>query len=776
MKRVSLILAAALATVVAAWLFCPRPDLDEFCPHSQVFFDTNDRLLRLTLAADERYRLHCALNDISPQLVEATLMYEDRNFYDHPGVDLPALARAAWTTYVRRSRRVGASTITMQVARLRWRLHTSTIGGKLHQVLRALQLTRHFTKARILEAYFNLAPYGGNIEGIAAASRIYFDKPPDRLSLPEALTLAVVPQNPSHRNPAAETGLGHLQVARKNLFERWTAVHPEDLKLAGFFQQPLAVRRPNRLPFLAPHAVNHLIGKGLPQDKQSIRTTIDLNRQRTLETLVKQYVTRRSAEGIVNAAALVLNHQTMAVTALCGSADFFDDAIQGQVNGTAARRSPGSALKPFIYAMAMDRGLIHPMSLMKDAPRRFGGFTPENFDQRFLGPVSAHDTLILSRNLPAVRLQVSLGEPGFHDFLKRAGIGDLKPATHYGLSLALGGAETTMLELSGLYAALANGGRQRPLRMVADDPPFSAGEPLLSPEASYLTLDILKDNPPPDSHALLIMATTGNQVAWKTGTSHGFRDAWAIGISGELLVAVWVGNFDGSGNRAFVGRRAAGPLLFDILNAMVPDTKWRVDDLVDFSQLNLKRIDVCAASGNLPGHDCPHTKKSWFIPGVSPIRVCTVHRAIPIDPGTGRRACRFEPGRTRLEVFDFWPSDLLSIFRQAGIALKTPPPFAEDCSLDTQAAAGRPPAIKSPQSNLEYAMRSGNPSARTVPFSAVADGDVDRLYWFVDDRYEGFSSPMAPMLWTPRPGRFEVRVVDDHGRAARTTVSVRIVD
>lgn len=775
MKRALIIVAIALAAAAAAWVLCPRPVLEAAYPWSRAFFDAHGRLLRLTLAADERYRLPCSLDEIAPRLVEATLMYEDQDYFRHPGVDPAALVRAAWTTYISRSRRVGASTITMQVARLRWRLHTDTIAGKLSQILRALQLTRHFDKHRILEAYFNLAPYGGNIEGIAAASRIYFDKSPDRLSLPEALTLAVVPQNPTRRNPAADTGFAHLQAARRHLFRRWIETHPADRQLAGFFERPLAVRRPEQLPFEAPHFIQHLMVSGLLSDRQTVHTTLDLGWQRVLVSLVDEYVGRHRAEGIVNAAALVVDRRSMAVTALCGSADFFNDAIHGQVNGTAARRSPGSALKPFVYALAMDRGLIHPASLMKDAPRRFGGFTPENFDQRFLGPVSAHDALILSRNLPAVRLQVDLGEPGFHDFLARAGIDGLQPAAHYGLALCLGGAETTMLELVGLYAMLANGGRLQPLRMLVDTPIGPSGVRLLSPEASYLTLDMLKDNPPPDSHKTSRFTAAANQVAWKTGTSHGFRDAWAVGVCGDTVAAVWVGNFSGEGNRAFVGRPAAGPLLFDILGAMVPDTGWTVADAANFSRLNLKAIDVCAATGDLPGRHCPHTRTAWFIPGVSPIRVCTVHRAVAIDPATGRRACRPVPGRTRQEVFAFWPSDLLAIFRQAGLALRTPPPFTEDCDLDVQAAGGQPPEIASPQPNLAYAMRSSDPTGRPVPFTAVADGDVKRLYWFVDDRFVGVSSPAVPLMWQPQSGAFEVRVVDDHGRVALTRLTVEMV-
>ncbi|BBO83858.1 penicillin-binding protein 1C [Desulfosarcina ovata subsp. sediminis] len=775
MKRGIAIAAALLALAAAAWLLCPRPALEEYYSHSRAYVDTHGRLLRLTLAADQRYRLFCPLDQISPNLIAATLLYEDKDFYHHPGVDIPALARAFWTTYITRSRRVGASTITMQVARLRWRIRTNTIAGKLRQILRALQLTRHYPKARILEAYLNLAPYGGNIEGIQAASLIYFNKSADRLTVPEALSLAVVPQNPVQRNPARPKGFDHLQAARKHLFARWIETHPRDRQLTAFFDRPLAVRSPAGLPFAAPHLIDYLEATTSGSTNGRVPTTLDLDRQLTMQAVISSYVARRAAEGITNAAALALDTRSMTLTALAGSADFFNPRIQGQVNGATARRSPGSALKPFVYALAMDQGLVHPMSLMKDSPRRYGGFTPENFDQRFLGPVSAHDALILSRNLPAANLQARLGEPGFYALLQRAGISELRPAAHYGLALCLGGVEVTMLELAGLYAALANGGRLQPIRMVKGEMAAPSGIRILSPEASFLTLDILKDNPPPSSHRQPLATIQGNEVAWKTGTSHGFRDAWAIGVSRDMVIAVWVGNFNGKGNRAFVGRSAAGPLLFDLLAALVPERGWRVADTMNFSQLNLKQIEVCATTGELPGRHCPHTKKSWFIPGISPIRVCTVHRAVPIDRATGLRACRYEPGHTPLAVFEFWPSDLLAVFRMAGVSLKTPPPFGKACDLDRRAGAGQPPVVTSPQAELVYALQSDRATHRQIPFTAVADGDVRRLYWFVDNSYVGNSASQQPLMWTARSGKFDVRVVDDHGRAGHTTVSVQMV-
>ena len=330
--------------------------------------------------------------------------------------------------------------------------------GKVHQIARAIQLSRHYSKQEILEVYLNLAPYGRNIEGIAAASLIYFNKKPSHLSLPEALTLAVIPQNPNKRNPTTSSGYQHLLQARQNLFQRWLEDHPSDVSKETFFSMPLKVRPPENLPFLAPHFVNHIKQNMSRWDHGYVNTTLDSVQQQSLEKGISHYVSSKAASGINNAAALLLNYETMKIKAMVGSADFYNDDLQGQVNGTVAKRSPGSTLKPFVYALAMDEGLIHPMTLMKDSPKRFGGFSPENYDKQFLGPISARDALIQSRNVPAVNLQSQLTHQSFYDFLMDAGITGLKDEAFYGLALALGGGEVSMLELASLYAMLANKG------------------------------------------------------------------------------------------------------------------------------------------------------------------------------------------------------------------------------------------------------------------------------------------------------------------------------
>lgn len=760
-RRFWISIGAALL-LAAAWAAVPKPDLYEGVGFSTLVTDRNGRPLKLRLADDGRYRLFAPLDDMAEAAREATLLYEDRRFFRHPGVDPLALGRAAWTTYVRRTRPVGGSTITMQLARMRFDLDTRSPIGKLIQSARAVQLERHYSKAEILEAYLNLAPYGGSVEGIATASRIYFDKPVSALDLGEALALAVIPQNPAARFPVAAPGLANLRAARDRLLAAWQAAHAagdeEALARAELFP---VFRSPASLPDRAPHFVRDRV----PRDSRpAIRTTLDLDLQDLVERRIREHVDQRRRDGIENAAVVLLDHRRMEVLAFAGSADFGDGAIAGQVNGVLARRSPGSTLKPLLYGLALDEGLIHPMTLLEDAPRRYAAYAPENFDRGFMGPVFARDALIHSRNLPAASLLEELDIGRFRDWLKAAGVDALMPAEHYGLALALGGSEMTMEELVRLYATLAAGGVWRDLATT----PGSEEAPsrrLLSAEASFLVLDMLRDVPRPDSSSHRMAAR--QPVAWKTGTSFGFRDAWSVGVAGPYVLAVWVGNFDGSPNPAFVGREAAAPLFFAIADSLgIPAASDHPP-----SGLNVRRVEVCASTGDLPGPHCPSTTLSWFVPGVSPIRESSVYRAVRIDPSTGFRTCRDDVATVQ-EVHEFWPSNLNAVFRRAGVSIRRPPPWSPECELDRTSVSGVAPRIASPQNSLVYHAPARGGEQSTVLFSAVADGDARSLYWFVDDRFVARVAAGEDYLWAPRAGRFTVRVADDLGRADAVSIAV----
>jgi len=767
---------AALSIIALVWAFprvVPHAPLRTRVPTSTAVYDADGRLLRLTLAPDGQYRVWVPLDRISQLLIDATLLQEDRHFRWHPGIDPVALVRATWHSYLARDRREGGSTVTMQLARMLYGIQSSSPGGKADQIAHALWLELRYTKREILEAYLNVAPYGGNIQGASAASLIYFGKDPGRLTLAEALTLAVLPQNPVRRGPGAGAqAQATLRVARDDLYGRWRQHHAAAPGEAVAMGLPVHVGSPAGLPFSAPHFVNAVLAQDAGTSE--IKTTLDRRLQNLLERQVRAYVSGDARLGVHNAAAMLVDSRTMAVKALVGSADFFGSAIEGQVNGTQAKRSPGSTLKPFIYALGIDQGVIHPMTVLKDAPSAFGAYSPENFDGRFVGPLTAQDALIRSRNIPAVYVASQLSKPDLYDFLSMSGVSDLQSKAHYGLALVLGGGELTMEELVSLYGALSDEGVVRPVRYRADQGE-SRGVRVLSPEAAWVTLDMLKANPRPDAPVAAMPGPL--PVYWKTGTSYGFRDAWTIGIFGPYILAVWVGNFDGAGNPAFVGVQMAAPLFFRVVDAVEALDPALGEPPRTFPS-NLTRVDVCAASGDLPNAECPRTVPTWFIPGKSPIRVSTLHQALLIDDRTGLRDCPpYAPGPAHRVVYEMWGSDMARLFQEAGLPRRAAPPLDPRCEAHlTDIAGGVAPQITSPLRGVTYSLRARRLGTETITLRATASGAAHTVYWFVGSSFIGTSAPGGTVGWHPDvAGRFVVRAVDDQGQADSRSVEVAIV-
>lgn len=751
------------------WYQVPDKTLLAWHTYSTLYSDRSGSILRLTLSDDEKYRLQVPYGAISKHVIDATILYEDRYFYTHPGVNFPALWRAFVATYITHERRVGASTITMQVAKAAFNLRSSELTGKLQQIFYALWLETHYSKEQILELYFNLLSYGGNVEGIEAASRIYFHKSASQLNLPEALALVVVPQNPTRRNPLTVEGYANMIAARNHLYGTYReTLAPDARELSdAWMKLPLHCFVREELPFSAPHFTAYL--ERDPFRSGSVRTTLDLGTQRIVEKAVDAWINENRSKGIANAAALLIDKRSMAVRAWVGSGDFYDAAIFGQVDGVTAKRSPGSTLKPFVYALGMDQSLIHPNSLLKDTPYRLQAYTPENYDRAFLGPISATEALIASRNVPAVRLASRLKNPSFYTFLRQAGISEMKDAEHYGMSIALGGMEVTLLELATLYGALANGGVLEAPHVVASDGNRTR-KAVLSPESAYLTLDMLRQNPPVGAAEPVGVHRETPRYAWKTGTSFAFRDALSVGIGDEHIVAVWVGNFDGSPNPNFIGREAAGPLLFNILRALHEQDVFAHDDAPQM--LNLAQVDICVATGMLPGKHCPKVRPGWFIPGVSPIAVSDVYREVPISIETGLRACKPVPGKTRMEVFEFWPSDIKEVFRMAGIEKRSPPRYESGCTKGGQ--AGSEPTIQSPTEGLIYTIEPDKLEETRFPFVAILDADSRKAYWYVDKAFVGVGTSNTPLFWKPRLGEHIVTVVDEKGLSRSRKIRVEL--
>ncbi len=720
------------------WVLLPRPPLLEDMSFSREVFDRNGHRLAVTLSADDKYRIFTPLAEISPALIEATLRQEDRYFALHAGVNPVALLRSVLRYAGTGKSRYGASTITMQLARLRYGLRTRTVSGKLNQILYALKLERHYSKDAILEAYLNLAPYGGNLEGVGAASLAIFRKSPSSLTTYEAIALSVIPQSPARRgsrrggiNPALQEAMARVGGSGAGEFQVFLRGNPE---------------------IIAPHFVRLSLREN---EEWQVRTTLDSELQKLVEDRVSSWVASQRQSGLENASVLLLDWKTQEVLAHVGSADFYSETIHGQVDGTRARRSPGSTLKPFVYALAMQQGLVHPDSILLDAPRSFSGYNPENNDREFAGPLKTSQALARSRNVPAVELTRRLGASALHEFLQECGVNLPKPASHYGLSLTLGGGEVRLHDLARLYAMLANQGRMEHRQT-------------LTPEAAFLTLEMLGTVPSPPGHAVKF------PVHWKTGTSHGFHDAWSVGVAGPYVLAVWAGDFKGRGNPALTGRTAAAPLFFQILESLDGRGKMpRVAQLPPAGS-NLRKVALCHESGHIPGAFCPHQQTGWFIPGVSTIAGCAVHQEVLIDTESGLRVVDTEESRqVRREVFEFWPADIQRLFAQAGVPRRQAPPLAPGQLM--RSGHREALTILSPRGGAVYTRQERDVTPREVTLRIVSDANPRKLFWFSGDKFLGTCNSDEYLQWVPPAGAHTVTVIDQDGRQAVAEITVEVL-
>lgn len=753
-----------------------KSDILDGIEFSRTYLDKNNELLQVFLTKDEKYRIYKPVYQYPDEFLELLLLQEDKYFYTHKGINVGSIFRAFWETYVKKSRRIGASTITMQVAKLKYKLYTKNISGKINQILKALYLEMCYSKEEILNAYLNLAPCGGNIEGFESASRYYFSKTINQLNLSENTMLCVLPQNPIKRAPTESRTPSELIQARKVLFSKWVLNHPEDSDYEVFMDMQMSVEC--RFPDEARHFTEMLNGRMQESNSEKkskiikpVKTTIDVNLQRKCEDLLKSYIKQNEAFGVKNGAILLVDWTNMNVEVNIGSADYYNEDINGFVNATTSKRSPGSALKPFIYALALEQGKIHYRTMLKDTPQNFSEYSPDNYGSIFKGPVQAWFALSDSRNIPAIYLNRQIRDRNLYDFLVESGVSDMKPTGHYGLSIVLGTCEVTMLEIAKMYGTLKNKGIQYDLNFT----PFIGnreGKRLLTEESSFIVLKMLEENAPP--YRNVPKEVENIPIPYKTGTSIGFKDAWSVGFFDRYMIVVWIGNFNGQGNNSFIGRKMAAPLLFDIAYSILCDIPQK--DLLPQKPHpeGCTQISVCSVSGAIPNEDCPETELSWFIPGVSPIEKCRIHRKINIDTRTGYRTDETEEENQYVKsvVREFWPSDLQSLFEQAGLPRILPPEYPpEQVKLD-YSNKGYPPEIVSPLAHTKYVFRGNDTSRNKIILSATADADTTELMWFYDSKFIGRSKPNEIIEWDVSTGEYELMVTDQKGRADSIHVSV----
>ncbi len=737
--------------------------------------DRDQGMIREVRSRDGKLSSRVALSELSPYVVPALLAAEDARFYRHHGIDPIAILRAFGQAVWQRKVVSGASTLTQQLARAVVP-RPRTLAGKWHELAVALRIEASLSKAQILDEYLNRVEFGPNLRGIDAASRFYLDKPAAQLDLAESAALVSIPRGPTLYDPAH--GTAHVLVRRNRVLARMLAQKlASSSAVAEAEAEPLRLQR-GIVEGGTEHLVQALVGGALaPELKgervQRISTTIDSGLEREVAELARRAARSAADLGVSALSVIVVDNATGDVLAYLGSADFFGQRALGQNDGARALRQPGSALKPFVYAAAMERLGFTPATLLPDLELRLpiegGEYSPKNYDGRFHGPVRLRDALQNSLNVPAVYAASRVGPERVLDLLHRVGFTSLDAsAGHYGVALALGDGEVKLSELAQAYALLARGGKFLPLRYyrsaeLADGREISrevpGAKPVLDPRIVASLTDVLSDD-------LARSAEFGVggplsfpfPVAAKTGTSKGFRDNWTVGFSSEVTVAVWAGNFDGTPMTGSTGVTGAGPLFHEVMLAAMRSREAK--PLVDHA--GLVPAEICELSGELAGAACSHHRREWFLPGHEPHATCEMHERVKLDPVNGLRAgpaC----GQTNERVFERYPPEYENFARGAGRPL-APREFSPRCPGTLEPSAAGAPELVFPSAASAFVLDPGLRESQEIVLEARAASPL--LTFYVDERK--FATKAAPFRvpWRLAPGNHRVRVSAPDGRSS----------
>jgi penicillin-binding protein 1C len=685
--------------------------------YSTCVYDKDGNLLRAFTGKDESWLLPVTLKEINPNFIKATIAIEDKRFRQHHGVDIWAISRAVNLNMSNKRVISGASTISMQVIRILEGRKNRTFLNKIIEAVHAIRLETLYSKDEILKLYFEIAPYGGNIQGIKAASFRYFKKYPADLTLSECAILAGIPQSPSRLRPDR-----HPERAKK----RRDMVLLSMLKNRFISQNQYneAANEPvlagnHSFPFSTLHFTEFV--KRRNPGKRMIVSSIDSDIQHFAELALKDMVSELRDQGVTNGAVVIIENKTGKVRTMVGSVDFYSKQDSGQINGALSKRCPGSTLKPFTYALAFDKGLYTPGSVLSDMPVEYNGYTPLDYDKKYRGPVTAKEALVDSLNIPAVEILDNLGYLRLYMFLKNIGVTTLKkPPDYYGLALTLGSGEVNLLELTNAYATLARLGVYKPYSFE-ETSDTSISKEVLSDGAVYLVTDILSDTERLRSIGIYRDDKTHPKVAWKTGTSYGHKDAWTICYNPEYTVGIWLGNFSGKRSKALVGVDAAAPValrIFDWLYVKKPGPWYKAPE-------SIGERYVCELTGEPISEGCEHSVKDLYIKGHSLAKKCSLHDAVNVD------------FKTRV-VFD-----------------------------------KNKPKIISPAHKCEYFITNIPSSEQRLLLTANSPSDTNMLYWFIDGRFYDKSYIGDKLFWPMIQGKHTITCSDNYGRSSSVIVLIR---
>ncbi|MCS7076399.1 MAG: penicillin-binding protein 1C [Bacteroidia bacterium] len=737
-------------------------------PYATLIYSQDKELIGGFLSTDEKWRMELYPNEVVPELKKAILFKEDKWFYWHFGINPVAILRAAVKNTLRKKRTSGASTITMQVVRLLYP-HKRTYWNKFKEMLRAIQLEMNYSKNEILLMYLNYIPYGGNVEGVKAAAYLYFQKPPDKLSLNQIILLSLIPNRPNYLR--IDKNFAALHQAKTQWIEKYKKHKVFDSTLLNeASKEPTTCVRHSILT-LSPQ-LSYVLKKKYPE-RQSIYTTIRSDIQKNTAKLLKKHVSQHQSTGVTNGAALIVDNKTHQVVAYCASADPTDLRTQGLVNGIEAIRSPGSTLKPLVYGLAIQEGYITPQTRLLDVPTDFGGYSPQNFDNTFQGEVSARYALINSLNVPTVRLARQIGIEKIIQMFADAHIKDAqKRKKQLGLSAVLGGIGTNLEELTAIYTAFAHQGVWQPLRYLVHEDTLNLPKvPILTPEANFIITDMLSKLSRPDMPTQFSNLENMPKIAWKTGTSYGKKDAWAIGYNPVYTVGVWLGNFSGKGISNLSAAQVATPLLFDIFYTILHKNQ---SYLWFKAPKNIDVRYVCSETGLLPSAYCPKEKEVMdvYIPYISPNAVCDRNQLLYTSTNEQYEYCKHCLPKTEYiqKVYPILPPELVIFYQENKINFSLPPPHNPTCDrlLSIQG-----PQIISPLPNYEYVIEKNNPME--VVLQAASESRVRTHFWYINGVFYRKALAGEKVFYKPHNTITKITCTDEMGRSSHIILRVKWV-
>jgi len=766
-----------LVALVIFRLAVPLPAFDE--PYSRVLLDREGALIGATVAADGQWRFPPDA-DVPAKFARALVTFEDKRFYGHPGVDPMAMGRALYQDI--RARRIvsGGSTLTMQVIRLSRKGKPRTIPEKLLEIARAIRLEMSMDKDSILALYAGGAPFGGNVVGLQAAAWRYFGRSPARLSWAESATLAVLPNAPSLIHPGRNRL--RLKGKRDRLLDRLHANGEMDALGCRLAKAEPLPPRPFPIPMVAPHLLFRTLEED-PPNRSAIRSTIDRSLQVRATRILRRHSRQLARNRIHNAAALILGVPSGEVLAYVGNVPDLSKGRHGNfVDIIVAPRSTGSILKPMLYAGMHEAGELLPGHLVADIPTRIGGFRPSNYMRSYGGAVPAFMALSRSLNIPAVRMLRDYGTERFHSLLGRLGMTTLhRPAQDYGLTLILGGAEGSLWDITGIYAGMARAA-MAPMR---SSPAFFApryrlgqedtqttevgGYPLNAP-ACWLTLEAMLQVVRPGADSAWRNFSSASRIAWKTGTSYGFRDAWSVGVTPRYAVGVWVGNADGEGRPELVGITAAAPLMLELFNALGDTGGW-----FNVPTSGLASISVCGDSGYRAGPNCTRVRMTRATQQSRHTPPCPYCRTVHVD-AAGRSQVHADCealDAMRMEKRFVLPPTMEWYYRQHHSDYRGLPPWRGDCVAGAGSGDNRSLSLIYPNRNgrLYIPLEMNGRRGRAVFEAAHRRADAT-LFWHLDDRFAGETRELHQLAVAPAPGEHTLTVVDDRGEEAERRFTV----